>query len=442
MKVINKNYITIFIGFLLIATSYIHITDGYISADDQFTSDIEIDGLTIQTDKDNYVKGKQINVSGTISIKNQNYSILSDNITITIEHGSWRRFTTTAISNNTYNITYNISYGDPEGSWNITAFLNDNNRDSIKANKKINVSIPSDIMRYKVLWLSPPNEAVYKRGDTFNISIYVTENEIGVNNASTICILPSMDEIKLTELSEGYYQESYTIPLDSVNGYWSLSINSMNTSEGSIFAGGSNNSIYVKPTSLIINLLEPSLTEYNSGKNMEIKINLTYQNNHVVKNAFVIAKLLNNEVKLINRGNGIYSENYSITDEYLGRKNLKIVASDLYDNNASISLIVQFNKESHSNFPFSSIFFIIFVITILIFVIMLFKKRFFYHLHRDIENEIKEIKCLQKEAAINYFMKGSINRNTYDKLMKEHTIRLSELNNEVSKTYHGEKTRK
>jgi len=251
-----------------------------------------------------------------------------------------------------------------------------------------------------------------------------------------------MDEIKLTELSEGYYQESYTIPLDSVNGYWSLSINSMNTSEGSIFAGGSNNSIYVKPTSLIINLLEPSLTEYNSGKNMEIKINLTYQNNHVVKNAFVIAKLLNNEVKLINRGNGIYSENYSITDEYLGRKNLKIVASDLYDNNASISLIVQFNKESHSNFPFSSIFFIIFVITILIFVIMLFKKRFFYHLHRDIENEIKEIKCLQKEAAINYFMKGSINRNTYDKLMKEHTIRLSELNNEVSKTYHGEKTRK
>jgi len=443
MKTINNNYTTIIIGFLLITTIYVHITDSYLSADDQLTSDSEIDGLTIQTDKDNYEKGKQINVSGTILIENQNNSILSDNIMITFEHGSWRRFTTATITgNNTYNISYNISYGDPEGSWNITAFLSDNKMDSIKAYKKINVSIPSDIIRYKVLWLSPPKEVIYKRGDTFNISIYITENEIGVNNASTTCILPSMEEIKLTEIKQGYYQESYTIPLDSVNGYWSLSITSINTSEDPIKAGGSNTSIYVKPATLIIELLEPSLTEYKSGKNMEIKINLTYQNNHIVKNANVISKLQNNEIKLINRGNGIYSANYSITDENLGRNNLIIEASDKYDNNASISLVVQFIKENHSNLPLTSIFIIIFLIIIAIFSIFFFRKRFFYHRHKDIENEIQEIKYLKNEAAINYFKKGSINRNTYDKLMKEHTIQLTELNKKVSKTHNGEKPRK
>ena len=46
---------------------------------------------------------------------------------------------------------------------------------------------------------------------------------------------------------------------------------------------------------------------------------------------------------------------------------------------------------------------------------------------QDVQEEIEEVKRLQDEAAEKYYKKGSISRQAYDMLRKEHTERLTEL---------------
>jgi len=390
--------------------------------------------LNLKTDNNSYEKGEEININGNIITNSPSGKITVDNITITLQKEKWKRFSTIPIKNNCYNLTYNISYGDPEGIWSITATMFDNQTNILDRTRKVNVSLPSDVIRYKVLLLSPPEQAVYKRGDTFNISVFVSENDIGVKNATTICILPTMERIFLTEIKQGHYQQSYEIQSDSYTGLWHLSFESINDSGDNSIVGGCNTSIYVKSAKLKITLMEPSLNNYRSGEIIEIRVNLSYNNNTFVKNALVIADIFNEKIDLINHENGMYSINYTVTNDDIGRWFMTISASDDHGNNASITHVIQLIEEKQSIIPFTTIFILLFSIISIIIILFLLQKYFSQKNYKDITSEIKEIKRLQNEVAINYFRKGSISRKTYDGLMKEHMIRLSELSNEKSET--------
>jgi len=248
-----------------------------------------------------------------------------------------------------------------------------------------------------------------------------------------------MERIFLTEVKQGYYQQSYKIQSDSYIGLWHLSIDSVNNSEENTIAGGSNTSIIVKPLKLFINLLEPSLHNYKLGDNIELKINLTYSNNTYVKNAIVTVDIFNKKIELINHDDGRYIINYTIIDEDIGRWIITISASDYHGNNASITQVIQLIEEKQSVIPFMTIFILIFSIIIFTIILLFLRKYFNKQSFKDIHSEIKEIKRLQGEVAINYFRKGSISRKTYDSLMKENTIRLTELNKEISKTKYEDK---
>jgi len=395
--------------------------------------------LNLKTDNKSYKKGDKIVIDGNITTNAPYNKILADNIAISLQHRNWRRFASVSLQNNSYSLSYNISYGDPEGVWNITAKIFDNQGNIFDRIITVNVSMPADVIRYKVLVLSPPEKAVYKRGDTLKISVFVSENDIGVKNATTVCMLPNMERIFLTEIKQGYYQQSYKIQSDSYIGLWHLSIDSVNNSEENTIAGGSNTSIIVKPLKLFINLLEPSLHNYKLGDNIELKINLTYSNNTYVKNAIVTVDIFNKKIELINQDDGRYSINYTIIDEDIGRWIITISASDYHGNNASITQVIQLIEEKQSVIPFMTIFILIFSIIIFTIILLFLRKYFNKQSFKDIHSEIKEIKRLQGEVAINYFRKGSISRKTYDSLMKENTIRLTELNKEISKTKYEDK---
>jgi len=396
------------------------------------SSDIKINitynnTIVLQTDKENYTKGERIHLFGNITRNPNNDTIFSNNLTISLTNGSWTRYFSTQLQNNSYDCYYNISYGDPKGKWNVSAEINDKQDGEAICNKTINVTLPSGTVRYKIVWFSPPENAIYQRGATINMSVFVTEDETGVKNASTNCIMPSLAKINLTEIKQGYYRGSYTLPWDSTIGIWRLTIQSTKGSGTSLEAGGGNISIEIKPSILKLDLWEPSLDTYLLGETIEIKVNLSYLDNSKVKNATILAEIPGENLTLISGKNGTYSINYTTTSKNEGSWIIKISASDSFGNNASITKIIYIIQEENYVFPFTTIIAVIATITILILAVYIIKKRIHLIRSQDVKEEIEEIKRLQNEAATKYYKEGTISRTTYDLLQKEHSERLAEL---------------
>ena len=289
------------------------------------------------------------------------------------------------------------------------------------------MSLPSDIIRYKIVWFSPSNEAVYFRGSTFDISVYITEDEKGVSNASTYCFMPSMQKVELNEIKPGYYMVSYFIPWDSEIGPWSLSVECVKGTGTSLAAGGSNILINIQPATLKLDIINNSKDEYNLGEPIQFKVNLRYPDDQIVDNATVKLKIAGEDLILNSAGDGLYSVDCTKIINTIGTQIIEFSASDAFGNSASATKIIYIISEEKSEFPFYQILAFVFILIICFLVIIFIKKRFFMLRLKDIENEIQELKRLQNETVSNYYVKGSISRETYDMLQREYAQRLSEL---------------
>ena len=173
--------------------------------------------VTLTTDKEQYEKNQTITISGNITTLQE--TNLSGNVTLNIQKENWKRTKTIQFENSLYEYDYRITYGDPEGTWKITATITDVDGSTGSCSKNINVTLTEDTIRYKAVWYAP--EGYYYRGDTIDISVYVTEAGDGLEDATTSCMLPSIKKINLTEKEPGYYHTTYTIPLDGETGRWS-----------------------------------------------------------------------------------------------------------------------------------------------------------------------------------------------------------------------------
>lgn len=387
--------------------------------------------ISLQTDQENYQKGEEIHVFGNISSFHE--IDMPDIVNISFQYENWRRAVNLPIINNSFEYYYNISYGDPEGIWNVTSNILDD--EDILFSSEISLSIipPPDVLRYSVEIYSPPEKAVYYRGSTFNISVFVTEAGVGVNNASTSCILNTDEKITLTEIKDGYYQGSYTIPWNSQIGDWSLSMECTKESAGYLKAGGSYTFMNVKPARINLDLLEPSLNDFNIDEPITIKAELSYPDGETIEDALVTAITPSRNMTLIDQLNGTYITNYKTNTEDIGSWFIEITAMDKYGNKASTAKIINIFDKKQIDFPISSILGIMIISIVGFFVLNMFRRNLSSQHLNDIEEEIKEEEKLQNETAVKYYKTGSISRNTYDALMKQHTERLGELKKERRK---------
>ena len=422
-KSYNKNVKILGLSIIIMCLLQTQIEISCNAQTDDFPSDFV---LSLFTDNENYEKGQCIKIFGDITNISDEVNILNE-IKITLEQGYWTRYFITNLQNNSYEYFYNISFGDPEGLWNITAEIELQNGDNVNCSKNVNVSLPSNIIRYKVVWFSPSNEAIYYRGSTFDISVFITEDENGASNASTYCIMPTMQKIELSEIKPGYYMESYFIPWDSEIGLWSLSVESIKGTGSSMFAGGSNILIQIQPASLKLDIINNSTDKYVLGEPLQFNVHLSYPDEQNVENATVKLKIANENLTLNNEGNGFYSIDCANIINSAGTQFIEFTASDPFGNSASTTQIIYIVNKEISEFPFYQILGFIFLLIICSLVIIFIKKRFSLVRLNDIENEIKELKRLQNETVTNYYVKGSITRETYDMLQKEYAQRLSEL---------------
>jgi len=392
--------------------------------------------LTVQlfTDKAEYGKGQQIHLYGNATTFDDNI-VDSGDVIISIVNAKKSVSFTTQIQNDSYEFFYPISYGDTEGVWTVQTRVIDTNGHVGIESRSITISTPPEIMRFAVDFYSPPNKAIYQRGDAFDISVYVTENLQSVRNATTFCTLPSLVTIPLVEYTPGNYKQYYNIPWDAPTGEWYCTVDSEKNISGIVKVGGSALSIIIEPAPLQVTVLEPQTLQFSANSIISFKVEVRYLDNSLMKTGTVLLSTSQGNITLQNENNGMYTTNISVTSQDIGSQVFEINAQDLFENKGEIKKIFLITSETQSTIILILIPLLaagICGIICFVFIGKMYKSRRL----KTIQEEMIETKRLQEEAAKKYYKEGSISKEIYEALIYEHTQRYAHLQKEERKIKH------
>jgi hypothetical protein len=298
----------------------------------------------------------------------------------------------------------------------------------------VSVGLPADTVYYTVVISSPPEGHSYLRGAEVRISVNVTEAGDPVENAVVSCRSSKGDNLSpFTENSPGRYSLSYILGWDEPLGKWSISVEAKKITDDKLKAGGSYTTIEIEPAVIDLEILRPTAHNFVRGETVDIEVRASYPNEATPENAVVTATLPNEENMLLTQGeNDTYVGSYDITSENITGWIMRITATDSYGNSGDTSFTLSVTP------PEGSPPFLLILVVVAIFVavgitssFIALRKRRAGRL-RSIKEEKKDIQKTQTDAAIQYFKKGEISRETYDKLMHELERKLTELEKEES----------
>jgi hypothetical protein len=390
--------------------------------------------ITLTTDDAGYEKGQRIRISGTA--KNpKNESVGSGTATISIVSGSWSRTVTSAIANGAYSASYFITFDNPEGTWTISVSAVDNHGNVTSAPENVNVTVvyPVAYRYYVVTFLSPTVGQTFTRGQTVTVTVQITEENRKLGGASVRLMIPRGDNVSMSEVSYGVYSVAYTLPWDASTGDWYMSVIGEKTTEGVFKAGASLNIVGIAPATLSLTLISPTKREFEAGEIVEVKVEARYSDGSPVDEGIIVVNKPRGEnLPLTAEGGGVYGATYTIGGGEVGTWNIHISAVDAYGNLGSMAaastVIVPAGASSYviRYWP------VVLAAILGLVVASAFVARGSRRARRlgAIKREKQEIERLRKEAALKYFKKGSIPRETYDNLIKEYATRFTNLDKE------------
>jgi hypothetical protein len=384
----------------------------------------------LTTDKGNYQNGQTIQISGTV--KSSDGTPLENGVvTILFSRGEWSRRLSVGINNGAYTENYIISFGDPEGTWAMSASAVDDNGNIGENSDNIVVSLPSNTIYYTVDFLSPPKNTIQSRGSAVMLSLQVREAGVLVENANVSYRSPTNDNVPLTEGAPSTYSATYTLKWDDPTGDWCISAEAKKMVGDNLKAGGSYTIVDVRSAVLQWDLL--SGRELGVGEETEITVRASYPDGTPVEGATVTLSALGHEnIVLTGEDNGVYKSG-AISFENAGGWLISLTVADANGNAGSRSYV--FNIVP-TPLPSGAIYLLALVVVGLaigISAAVLARKKIYFSKLDAIRTEKKHIARLQTEAARKYFKEGSISRETYDSIMQEHARQLAELDKEERK---------
>jgi hypothetical protein len=387
--------------------------------------------LTIQSDKTTYEKGQEIQLTGTVQDPNGN-AVKSGMVTLNFSMGTWSEQKNTTVTNGVFQTKYYITFDKIEGNWTITASALDTLGHTTDTATQINIiiTVPEVYKYYTIAILSPLPGQVFKRGDEVSFTVSIIENEIKIRGATVTMQPPDGTKILLSEISPGIYSKSYRLNMNSQLGNWSVYI-SGSTGENEMFkAGFSYVPIKVEPTELSLEIVEPIVRSFETGEKITLTVKLLYLDGSPVEEGIVSA--IKNDGDTLNfkkSGTGLYTAVYIVTDKDLGYLNIQISATDVYGN---LGVVKGTNFEIIP-MQFSSYFVRYWWLTAMM---LLGLSIALWYVSRDVsrivrlrnfKREVLELSRLKKDKAAEYFLRGSISRETYDHLVQEYESKLAKL---------------
>lgn len=389
-------------------------------------------------DKKEYFKGERINIAGSMAYFDQ--QPLRNNtaeISFSAEDFSLNK-TVRSDNSGRFSDSYLISFAEPDGDWNIKILAEDKSGNEGSADLLTNVSTPKGVAFYTVTFLSPFENAEFKRGNTVPITVEIKEEGKPVKNATVDFRNPTAEIMNLQEISPGTYTTEYKININDPLGLWYVAVQAVKFKEGVTRAGGTKIPVTIRTASLNLALVKPRTADFFTGLQTEIRADLRYPDGTEVEKADVFASIGNETVRLTEEGLGTYSAFYLFTEKDVAATSLQLNASDIYGNNVALApKAIGVEKIGERELKLRLFYYnvivrywYLFVSGIILFIIITSPFWYYIHLKRSLkkaEQEEKRIIYMEEEIQRKYFKQHIITLGDYNKLMLKYRERMSDL---------------
>lgn len=399
------------------------------------------------TVKNKYFKGERIKFEGFLSyfdgspVKNNSFRILvysKDTIfnkTIKSNIDGW------------FSDSYLISFAEPDGKWTIDLGAEDKAGNEGKIIFETDVSIPSGVAFYVVNFLSPFENAEYKRGTSIPITVEVKDEGKPLANASVDFRTPNGESVNFNEVAAGTYIAEYKIRPDDPLGKWNIAVEAVKTVKNITKAGGTRIPVVIRSSDMNIVLASPKTTSFFTGLKIDISADLSYMDGTKIEKAIVSAVIGNESVRLIEKEIGVYSGSYIFTERDADVSNLRIEASDPFGNSAFIERIISVEKlgilELRVRLFYYNVvakYWYAFVLGAVLLVLLtkpIWHKNHLKSSYKSVLESKKRTIEMEKETQRKYYKQHAISRENYDELMMKYRERVSALDEKELKIKKG-----
>lgn len=380
-----------------------------------------------------YLKGEEIILQGQV-VGTNNKTVSNSNITILIKNSERNKTISTisGVDGNFYS-TYIVSFFDPAGNWTFKISAENLNNSGFKV-ISLPIITPPEAGYYYVKFTTPVSGITYSRGETVPVGVEITEVTKPVSNGTVILKTPK-GSIPLEETVDGTYVGKYILDWDEPIGKYTIEVLSTKTEGGKLKGGGNNLIIDVKPAKLMVELLSPVKDKFVAGEKAKISARVLYPDGTLAQSVEVQASSpLNETIFLTGIEPGVYQATYKLREGEEGPWFLQLTAKDGHDNIGLAKQIVEVGPITIFYLLLTYWYFVAIGSTPFLYLgYRLGGKYFLKSRAKSYTEELSRIKKMKKDAQIKYFKDGTINRETYGKLLEEYEKRQEEIKSKLPK---------
>ncbi|MAG21841.1 MAG: hypothetical protein CL943_00860 [Candidatus Diapherotrites archaeon] len=377
-----RNSLVVAVAFLVIAMSY------------------SVFGAGLIINQTEYLKGETITISGTCSEQVQ-ISLLNLDRKIFEESAECLGFR--------YEASYQTSFSDPSGFWNATAMEGE-----VEKNKKFRVLPTKESQFYVIIFLSP-SEPGQARTSELDILVRVTDAGQDVDNADVFTWTAEGEKIQLEEIGSGNYRLLYNVPVNADLGRWALVITAEKNVEGEMFGGENTSQLTIENAPIAIEVLEPATKTVQAGSELSIKVSANYENGKLLANPIASVQFNGDSFEMDDGGAGNFAYSLPLELEDTGAKKVLVNLEDEFGNENTITINL-----SVVSSPFAGLLELLPVLVVLIvagiiFAVFLLPKLRAKESESSLENRRNALEKELKKLQDNYFNKGNIKKEVYNK---------------------------
>ncbi|MFH0922580.1 MAG: choice-of-anchor X domain-containing protein [Candidatus Micrarchaeota archaeon] len=361
--------------------------------------------------------------------------------------------------NGSFNYSHLISFLEPEGVWNAIATAVDSDNNYGSANRSFSVGIPAGVAYYEITFLSPPQGAVFFRGNDVQIVVNVKDEGKPAEKLSVTAKNPSREDLVLQEISPGTYSAAYYLKISDPLKTWNLGVEAIKRNEnGSVErAGWKSIPVVVEQTKIVYKIISPKETRFYLDSSINITIQAAYSDGTPVEGGRITAGFSPDKPLAFSETEpGLYTAVYKVSSEDAGKSiSLSARISDQNSNQEALKPLVLYIEPQETPKPwfekyYSAIiapyWYAILLVSLLATAIVaprIHKLRLKTTVGMA-QREAQLIAEMKKTTQTKYYKERSITRDEYASLMKEYENRLSKLREtrakaekELSKTKAG-----
>ncbi|MFH1391437.1 MAG: hypothetical protein ABIH20_03960 [Candidatus Diapherotrites archaeon] len=376
----------------------------------------------VDFEKEFFILGDNIKIDGRLTLKKKHLNLpLNLNVSFNSEIILNQDLNS---ANGNFSSNYRTTLINEPGDYIVTIKAADENGNVGFFEKTITVLSP-EATNFLIIEIVDTNNNSFKKGSEAEIVVNIYDIE---RNPVSKAIVKgeTKDGLKFSfeENDSLEYAGSFKLPYQTRNGELSIKVVAQKQNK----QGSAETSVNVTEVKINLEIIEPKKDNFLVGEEIKVKIYAAYEDGTPLLTESVSSIIGNETIELKGTGKGVYEGVYLVKTTDEGTVSVTINLQDGFDNTAVETMSVDISGISYLYYlriygTSIGLFLIASIITI-IFGYGLLKKRFGINALQNKEKQVLEtIKGIQTQ----YFIEGTMDKQTYDVQMEKYETKLQDI---------------